>query len=269
MKTCKSNPLGRIAVVSLIALGAALTTQAQTIISWSEDVWGFSGTTGGAGGPVNVQAGVVLAGNWNDTWQANFNNVNSSGVTMTGLYDNAGAATTASVTYAAFNGAAHIWGPVGLDADGSNNKQMLNGYLNAGPSAWGPPIDHSYTAFNGIPFAQYDIYVYFGSDAAVGRPGIVTDGTTTYSFTTVPDVISGANAALTRTTDTIGANPAATYAVFTGLTGGSQTITCRTTGGNDQWLGISAIQIVAVPEPGVLALLIAGLGGLALKRRQK
>jgi hypothetical protein len=78
----------------------------------------------------------------------------------------------------------------------------------------------------------------------------------------------GANAVLTQTTDTTGANPGATYAVFTGLTGSSQTITCTPTGGNDQWLGISAIQIVAVPEPGTLALAaMGGVGMLAFRRR--
>jgi hypothetical protein len=150
---------------------------------------------------------------------------------------------------------------------------MLNGYLNSGPATWGPPITYSYTTFNAIPYSSYNVYVYFGSDTAA-RPGTVTDGTTTYDFSTLGQAaISGANALFTQTTDTTGANPAADYAIFTGETASSLTITCTPTDlspTDAEWLGISAIQIVAVPEPGTLAMAaLGGIGMLVFGRRFK
>jgi hypothetical protein len=118
-----------------------------------------------------------------------------------------------------------------------------------------------------IPYAQYDVYVYFSADTA-NRLGSIGDGSTTYYFSTIgPAEISGANASLIQTTDTTGASPLADYAKFSGETASSLTLTCNALGGNDQWLGIAGFQIVAVPEPGTMTL--AALGGLALLRLRR
>jgi hypothetical protein len=136
---------------------------------------------------------------------------------------------------------------------------LLNGYLNSGPAAWGPSITNSYVSLSQIPFAEYDVYVYFSSDAA-GRNGTVTDGTSTFYFSTLGLAsVSGANALFAQTTDMTGANPGANYAVFSGLTGSSQIFTVDPKSGNDQWLGIAGFQVVAVPEPSALALGAIGL----------
>jgi hypothetical protein len=244
----KNTLISRIsfAAILAVALGTlAVKTQAQ-VISWNFDV---NGTVSGAGD----SAGVVLANNWNNSWPSN---------PTTGLIDNSGTATTLNLSYGPTAYAWSIQGShPGQDADGSYNRELLNGYLNDGPATWNPPITSSFVTLTSIPYAQYDIYVYFSSDAA-GRTATVSDGATTYSLSTVGAAsISGANAVFIQTTDTGTLYPTANYAVFSGLTGSSQTIT-ESPLVNDAWSGIAGFQIVAVPEPGVMAL--AGIGGLGL-----
>lgn len=245
-----------LALAVAAMMTASLTLEAQSVISWNLDRYG---TISGAN-----QAGVVLVPNWNNSWPAN---------PTVNLIDNTGAATTLDLSYGSYN----QWsvngnsGPTpGQDADGSYNRNLLNGYLNSGPAAWGPPITNSYVSLSQIPYSVYDIYVYFSSGAA-NLNGSVSDGSTTFYFSTLGLAsISGANALLTQTTDTIGVNPGADYAIFTGLTGASQKLTLNMLSGNDNWGGIAGFQVVAVPEPGTLAL--ASMGGLAvllMKRRFK
>jgi hypothetical protein len=78
---------------------------------------------------------------------------------------------------------------------------------------------------------------------------------------------SGGSAVFQQTTVTDGSsNPSADYAIFTGLTGSSETITSLVAGGG----GIAGFQIVAVPEPSTMALAVmGGFGVLLMKRRFK
>ena len=117
-----------------------------------------------------------------------------------------------------------------------------------------------------IPYASYDIIVYFSSDGA-GREGDVTDGSTNYSFVNVgQSSVSGVNALLVPTTDTAGAyTTTANYAVFSGLSGASQTVTVQMRD-DDEWGGIAGFQLVEVPEPATLGLL--SLCGLLLLRNR-
>jgi len=138
-------------------------------------------------------AGVVLVNNWNNSWPSN---------PTVDLNDNSGAATTLDLSYGSFN----TWSIQGS----------------------GPSLDSDYVSLTQIPYAQYDIYVYFSSDAA-DRPGYVTDGTTSYFFNTLgASSIASGNALLIQTPETSNANhPFANYAVFSGLSGATQTITVQ------------------------------------------
>lgn len=230
---------------TLIALtmAAAISAQAQSVISFNYG--GYSGGTSLV--PPGGQAGVVLEPFWN----------NSSLTTGSSLLDNSGSATSVaySLTTPSAWGGWHISSTTpAQDANGSYNMIMLNEYYNSA-SALGNPETLS---LSGITYGQYNLYVYFSSDTA-GRTGTIALGGTTYDFSTEgPAAIAGPNAALSQSTDTSGANPTADYVVFSGLTGASQTVNLAIGNGG----GISAFQIVAVPEPGTLAL--ASLGGLAL-----
>ena len=243
------------------ALIPALALQAQ-IISWNVDSYG---TISGAN-----MAGAVSAANWNDSWIENGNAINAYGspTVINGLTDNSGAATSLNIAYQAWGFWSIQGSAPGQDTDGSYNRNLLNGYLNAGPAAWGPPVTNSTITLSQIPYAQYNLYVYFSSDTA-GRTGNVSDGTTLYDFTTLgPAEISGANASFIQTSDTAGNNPEADYAVFSNETANALTITCNPTGGNDQWLGIAGFQVVAVPEPATMAWAGWGIGAALLIRRR-
>ena len=234
-----------IITLALLLAGAAVTANAQSIISWKFN--------NGAAIPQNgtAFAGVDNAAYWNSSQGAvgNLlaNDGNSSGVSMT---------LTGQV------GAWGIGGAPAPDPNGLYNDAIFAGYAN---TVTATPNTLSLT---GISDSQYNVIVYFSSDTD-GRAGTISDGATTYDFSTMTRSMlnSGANATFTQTTDTTSANPSADYAVFSDLTGASQTLTL-TAGVNG--MGISGFQIVAVPEPGTMAL--AALGGASLlfwRRRSK
>lgn len=217
-------------------------------ISWSHNVWGFDRALPlkNTDRPIsNIYAGIILSSNWNDSWSENAAIVRAEGVTVNNLYDNAGNRTGANLTYSAWNGACMVHHHIGPDADGTFNRELLNGYLNAGPAAWNPPITKSVVAFTNIPYPEYDVIVYFGGDAAKRR-GCISDGTTGYYFSTIgPDVVNGVNAVFSPTMETNASIfPKANFALFPGRTNQSLTLTCDPLSGDDQWLGISAIQII-------------------------
>ena len=174
-------------------------------------------TTGGTGGPS------VLA----DT---NWNNINNSTATQTNvpLHDATGAATSTTVSFSGTN----AW------ASGSPVK-VLNGYLDNSSTTAADTV-----TLNGVPYATYSVYVYFGSDTA-GRSGTVAlNGGTPFDYKTL-----GNASTFVQTTDTAGAYPSANYAIFTGVTGSTFTLSSLRTGpaaGNN---GVMAVEIVPVVPP--------------------
>lgn len=253
------------ACTAFILVAAPSTTRAQVnltpdpnlTISWDLDQDGFANSEQNSGLPVpDTDAGLVLATNWNDGWAENSSDVSSSGVTVTGLFDITGAATTANLTYAGYNGyAANDYSErPPQDANGTYSMQMLNGYLNAGPAAWDPPIVNSYTTITNIPYSNYDVVVYFSTDTS-GRTLAISDGVVTNYCSTIGGAaeVGGANALFLPAANTNSTLfPQADFAFFPGQTSNSITLTTYPLSGNDQWLGIAGFQIVQASNTYVL-----------------
>jgi len=220
----------------LLLAATAVSVNAQNIISWKFN--------NGAAIPSNgtAFAGVANAAYWNSS--------QTEGVAN--LMANDGNSSGVALSFADAFGAWGIGGVGTPDGDGFYNKAIFSGYGNGGLDT---------LSLSGISFSHYNIIVYFSSDTD-GRTGTVTDGTITYDYSTMTrnQLDHDANATFTQTTDTTGANPSADYAVFSDLTGASQTLSTIHTG--VAGLGISGMQIVATPEPGTMAL--AALGGASL-----
>ncbi|HEX9047463.1 MAG TPA: hypothetical protein VF988_10590, partial [Verrucomicrobiae bacterium] len=152
---------------------------------------------------------------------------------------------TLNLSYSSFN-SWHVQGShPGYDANGTANKEFLNGYLNSGPAAWSPWTTNTSVTLTNIPYAKYDVIIYFNSDTS-GRHGSIGNGVTTNYFSTLGSAsINGANALLVPTTSTNSASfPSADFAFFPGMTTNAVTFLEQPKSGNDQWLGIAAFQVI-------------------------
>ncbi len=237
--------------------------------------------TGGNGGPFKLDAtppglpaGVVSQNNWNDL--AGYSQSSPSAA----FQDNTGAATTATATWSGTD----LWGTYG-SSQSNANLQLLNGYVDTHHQTSTAAI----VTVSNIPFATYEVIAYVNSDhlntasdRAFGNVALsgASGGNATFYYTAVGPV-SYTSAQLlagdefiqaTATSDVGTNNPLADYAIFTGVTGSSFTLTNSAEGavGSGNNTGLTGLQIVdtaAVPEPSTAALAAIGLLGLILIRR--
>ena len=213
-------------------------------------------------------AGVVPQGNWNN-WDGILSSVteNETGDASEIASPNAGVVTDSdgnthpgvTVSWESRN----AWNTT--NGVGTPDNKLMNGYIDN--NADNPQITFS---ISGLPAAiadtGYDVYAYIGSDGN-GRTGTITDGTTTYSYSTFSAQDGAFPGAYAQTTDTADGNPEANYAVFSGLTGSDFTLTLDRGSNNS---GIHGIQIVTIPEPSCLTMgLIATLMGAGILRRRR
>ena len=233
----------RVTSIFVAVAIAGISAQASVnIISWAYD----------NGLAVSGTAGVVPVNNWNLTGDGSSN----------GLKDNNGVSTSTTLTLAGGLGAWGIGGAV-QDPNGTYNNAIFDGYYNSVGST---------LTLGSIPYAKYDLYVYISSDGD-GRTGTISDGATTYSFSTDTraKVDAHGNFVFAQTTDTGLSHPSADYAVFSDLTGASETLTIANA---SDGMGFAGIQIEAVPEPvnvalGVFGGLFAVVGLGKIVRRMK
>lgn len=141
------------------------------------------------------------------------------------------------------------WGSSGAQA-----KLQTGGYIL--PSTTVSPI----ITVTGIPYSEYDVYVYIGANSNPGNGG----GTATL------DLATGATGEVDTTVASYtwgwpGENfiEGLNYVKFEGNTASGFTLGMSST----NWTALTGLQIVAVPEPASIGLL--SFGGLVLLRRKR
>ena len=224
-KVAKSDiPPVRQEANSAIAKISARRLSSATAASTIGIKFGLGGAnvTGSVTGP----AGVVPMTNWN-----NFSRDAQS--TPQPLRNGNGGSSGATVTWTS---PAMPWATFGANQT-DQNAQLLNTFL-------GNWRTSETVTISGIPFSSYNIYVYFTNNYAI-HAGHVAVGGTTYYFRTLGPIATRPYP-LTQTTDTTydasgTSYPAANYALFTGLSGSTVTITQSAQSGSS---GLAAVEIV-------------------------
>ncbi|MGA2031189.1 MAG: autotransporter-associated beta strand repeat-containing protein [Thermoguttaceae bacterium] len=176
---------------------------------------------------VTGTAGVVPMANWN-----NLTGYNGSAPPPT-LVNSLGNPTGMSITYSGFGDNWSVFGGDQADQD----MQLMNAYLDISNGARTGVI-----SLSGIPYASYSVYAYFGSDGNNRNASATVNGTgTTYYYSTY--VNNGGFVGYVPITNTdSGSNPNGNYALFSNLSGASQTLTV-VDGGNNS--GIMGVEVVA------------------------
>jgi len=227
------------AVVGFAALALAGASQAQTatnpcpnrVISWNLDAYGTVTPTD--------LAGLAPATNWVDTY---LNSV------TTDVPDNSGNPTTLDISWYSYGSYSIENNHPGNDANGTANRELLNGFLNTGYATWEGPgfVTNNILYFTNVPYARYDVIVYLSDDTS-GRQYTVEDGNGRifYGTTMGSSEVSGANALFLPDTSTnSGSFPQADFAVFAGETSPNLTITQTPKSGANEWTGIAGWQII-------------------------
>jgi hypothetical protein len=123
---------------------AATPAGTAGIVSWNYDRYGTLN-------PASV-AGAVAVTNWNNSYPND---------PVAELADNNGAPTSVAIAYNSYGTWSIQSSHPGTDANGTYNKELLNGFLNSGA---GQIPGTSSIDITQIPFSYYDLYVYFSSD---------------------------------------------------------------------------------------------------------
>ncbi len=258
----------RIRVIALLTacVGICQITGAATIGV------NFTRPTAGSNSLPSIEptdiAGVHPAANWNNI--ASDSQVGSA-TTTSGLIDDSGSATAASITY--FQ---RFW----LDMP---NTTSANGILNSGYTNTSDTANGTITVSGlGTEFTSggYDVIVYLGGTNNMGAGTAAEFGVTVGGSTQWIRYVRPATGATQP--DTFSSTPFATedeaqdsasssnYIRITGLTdSGFELTILKDPDSTALWsrAALRGIQIVAVPEPS--SFLLAGLGSLAFFRRRR
>lgn len=260
----------RTAMTTIAALALCITTTQAGVISFNM-FDGHMNASEVAGAP-----GVSVA-KWNNSKASSGDYVWGTGVGGNAIVDDSGTSVTGlTATY-------------DLQAGRTIAVDDGTGYRPSGLFNWTMRLDHTdpvtdnTLTISGIPFAQYEVYIYVSASNA-GNNGVIrvkTGSTTKYirgdeppsspdnwSYVEV-DYTNAQSPGQHAAADDV---PVGSYLVLDGLTSSSLTIdiaayayTTPSGGSNQVYLG--GYQIVEVPEPATLALMAAG--SLMMIRRRR
>jgi len=202
-----------------------------------------------AGSNVTGTAGAVPQANWNNENIAHSSSSKTGG--LTSLVDDSGAVvpgmSTSWIANAAYRNGA---------AGSGDDTTLLYGGLESQQTSYGTTA----ITISGIPYAEYDLYVYVKGWSA-GRTGearLEGVASSEIGFNTYMD-FPGTHSRATSTATQ------GTYVLWEGLTAETTIVDIRRVSNN---VIIAGFQIVQVPEPGTLMLLAVGILGLRLRRRR-
>ncbi len=194
--------------------------------------------------------GVVPQDNWN-------NPVGANGSAIV-LQDNSAATTTATLSFTSGN----TWG---RNITPSPTNDLLSDHLDAGTGA------PATVTVAGVPYAQYDVYVYTRRNENGFVGGNPPDGSSDYTVNGVTQTVLTGDVqnSFALATPTVFGN----YIVFSGVTGSTLSMTANANSANFR-SPVDGIQIVEaqVPEPaslGLSALLLLAPAGLLRRGRRR
>ncbi len=251
-KGCKMKALATSIVLAAVLVYAGSVCEAAVIGVNFKD---FNNNVGEEIAP-GTSAGVVPQANWNNAQSGAQKPANGS---ITDLKDSGGNVTTADLAWTSPNTWRHGF------AMTNGNEQLMHGYIDSGDPDQGQPV----VTVTDLPYAVFDVYVYFDGDGTNNRRGSYTIDDVGYTYYMQdPGNFSGVYTQVTNTTD--GTYESGNYCVFEDVArdqdGGfvlrGQSIAG---GGNPPRAPINGIQIT--PEPASLSLLL--LGGLAFVLRRR
>ncbi|NLX06469.1 MAG: PEP-CTERM sorting domain-containing protein [Phycisphaerae bacterium] len=233
-----------LAMVLLGALGASAHADgviSMNIVTVSENFLSPELVPGNS-----FTAGVVPAAKWNDS-------TTPSGAWM-GMHDDAGTWNGAEFTmyYTTNYTPQSPWpGYSAAMANEADNK-LLSGHV------YNQSGTDTLAQFRYIPYAAYDVYIYYNSAAVTNNyQTFAIDGT---SFSAVgSELTMGADSAFVLSDGTNDAN----YVKFSNVNLAEFTLRASSTGSSYSYF--NGFQIVEVPEPMTIGLL--AFGGLLLRRR--
>jgi hypothetical protein len=226
-------------------------TKSSVAVSFTSerDLAAILDPTDAAGIPTDSSTGSAFT-NWNSTIGLPAS-ADASGTTadiaapLAGMLvaDTGGIATPTAITVDWTS--ANTWNT--NNGTGNSDNKLMNGYLdNNGAN---PEIPINLAGISSHFQDGYSVYVYIGSDGN-GRTGTIENvGGATYSYSTNSQLAAAFPGAYNQTTDTAAGNPPANYAVFSGLSGDTQSFVFHRGSSNS---GAHGIQIVGVPHPAAM-----------------